>query len=152
LKRRKGGDHRREGHGRTRATKVPPKRKDDRLDNLMYDSLNDATNAHAKSALKKIEQFLSQHYPGSLTFQSIKKRDIGQDLMGQFATFLFNDPTIQFLAYLSSVKRQVEDSTRSDFSEQNKTWYKRLRYTLRSKYLAKANGEGKSPNQGSIDE
>ena len=87
------------------------------------------------------------NYPGSLTFDKITKRDVGQNLMGQFATFLFEDKDIQFstsTTYLSSVKRQLEDKTQTPFFEQNKGWYKRLRYNLRSKYVSKVQEEGKS--------
>lgn len=44
--------------------------------------------------------------------------------------------------YLSSIKCQLEDSTRTDFFEHHKQWYGRLHIGLRGRYVDKCNDEG----------
>ena len=113
----------------------------------MDTSLKEATHKHAKAATKKFDVFLRRHYP---LFSSINELDEGhltQELIGRFATFLVEDSSIGFSAsttYLSSVKRQIEDTLQTDFFQKNKSWYSRLRATLRATYLHKADADGKS--------
>ncbi|TYZ58836.1 hypothetical protein PybrP1_005136 [[Pythium] brassicae (nom. inval.)] len=64
--------------------------------------------------------------------------DVDEQLMGTFASFLVQDPTIGFLApttYLSSVKRQLEELTRTDFFCTRKNWYASLCGVLRKRYI-----------------
>lgn len=66
--------------------------------------------------------------------------------MGKFAKYLLDGPAIGFSAsttYLSSVKEQLVTSTNTHFFSVNKSWYRRLRYTLRAGYTKNAAKEGK---------
>ena len=129
-----------EESNQARATKSTMKQ----LPSLTDSIHTEATRDHAKAALKK---FIESHYDRVHSFADAEVEDGTQELVGQFATFLYDDPATGYSAsptYLSSAKRQLEDKTRIDFFERNKTWCTRLRQHLRNKYGAAANLEGKS--------
>ncbi|KAH9151135.1 hypothetical protein LEN26_003925 [Aphanomyces euteiches] len=98
----------------------------------------DATRNHASAAMKKFVMFLSRYNDGGLSLETISADDITQDLFGKFAAFLVSDPDIGFstsTTYLSSVKRQIVEVTRTRFFDNNTHWYKTLRSTLRRTYI-----------------
>ncbi|TYZ60679.1 hypothetical protein PybrP1_012107 [[Pythium] brassicae (nom. inval.)] len=83
---------------------------------------------------KKFDLFLSSRGGAPKTMSTLVADDVDEQLMGTFASFLVQDPTIGFSAsttYLSSVKRQLEELTRTDFFRTRKNWYASLRGTLR---------------------
>ncbi|KAH9111233.1 hypothetical protein AeMF1_014192 [Aphanomyces euteiches] len=105
----------------------------------------DATRNHASAAMKKFVMFLSRYNDGGLSLETISADDITQDLFGKFAAFLVSDPDIGFstsTTYLSSVKRQIVEVTRTRFFDNNTHWYKTLRPTLRRTYIEQTTARG----------
>ncbi|KAH9117749.1 hypothetical protein AeMF1_008725 [Aphanomyces euteiches] len=95
--------------------------------------------------MKKFVMFLSRYNDGGLSLETISADDITQDLFGKFAAFLVSDPDIGFstsTTYLSSVKRQIVEVTRTRFFDNNTHWYKTLRSTLRRTYIEQTTARG----------
>ncbi|TYZ68974.1 hypothetical protein PybrP1_001386, partial [[Pythium] brassicae (nom. inval.)] len=114
-----------------------------RLASLMDAAYTSATRNHASAAMKKFAAFLTHYKNGTLSCTTIKN----EDLMGKLAAFLVADTAIGFSAsttYLSSVKRQLVEMTRTSFFINRKEWYSSLRMTLRKTYLELATSRGRS--------
>ncbi|TYZ68442.1 hypothetical protein PybrP1_008937 [[Pythium] brassicae (nom. inval.)] len=117
----------------------------ERLPDLLETSRASSTKRHAAAAKTKFGSFLAKNYPGELTLETVTSDAIMHALIGEFATFVFQNPNIGFSSsstYFSSIKCQLEDSTHTDFFERHKQWYTRLRSGLHPRYVNKTNEEG----------
>lgn len=77
-------------------------------------SLHEATEFHASAAVNKLQRFFEKYDNGVLTLAIIASENVTEDMMGKFATFLFEDSVIGYSASstnLSSVKRQLANMT-----------------------------------------
>ncbi|TYZ66677.1 hypothetical protein PybrP1_000584 [[Pythium] brassicae (nom. inval.)] len=116
------------------------------LASLMDAAYTSATRNHASAAMKKFAAFLTRYENGTLSCTIIKNEHVNEDLTGKFAAFLAADTATGFSAsttYLSSVKRQLVEMTRTSFSINRKERYSSLRMALRKTNLELATSRGR---------
>jgi hypothetical protein len=111
---------------------------------LMDMELGESSGKQDASARSKFNVFLQKIEHGR-SFDSLKKKDVTTELVGKFCSFLLHD-TVSWqtsMNYLSSIKRQLETTTRTDLFKREAEWYKRCRRNLHQQFVLQAIKSGK---------
>ena len=112
---------------------------------LMDVELGQSSNKQDTSARAKFDAFL-QRVAHPRTFSSLRKKDITKELIGQFCSYLLKDASVNWqtsMNYLSSIKRQLEETIKIDLFKTESDWYRRCRRNLHQKYVLQAIKTGK---------
>lgn len=117
---------------------------------LMESELGPSSKKQDASARAKFNAFLTRHVDKTLKLATLTAAHVTKEMFGKFLSFLFNDPDIHWqtsMSYLSSIKRQLEETTGTELFRNDPEWYRRCRRHLQKQYLMLSISTGKKLKQ-----
>ena len=94
--------------------------------NMMDSELGEASNRQDASARAKFDAFLAKHVKSNTTLSTLKSKAVTKDMFEKNLSFLLKDQHIQWQTstnYVSSVKRQLEESTGTRLFKEEGEWF-----------------------------
>jgi hypothetical protein len=120
-------------------------RDDNTIIDVMEVELSASSNRQDASAKSKFEACL-ERVRSRRSFDKLKKTDITKELIGRFCSYLLEDKAVNWqtsMNYLSSIRRQMEESLGTKLFKEEPEWYKKCRRNLHQKYVINAIATGK---------
>ncbi|KAE9263753.1 hypothetical protein PF008_g32286 [Phytophthora fragariae] len=118
----------------------------DAIVDLMESELGTSSGKQDASARSKFNAFLGKHVGKNLTLAKLSASHVTKEMFGKLLSFFYKDPDIHWqtsMNYLSSIKRRLEETARSDLFRSDPEWYRRCRRHLQKQYLMIAISTGK---------